>query len=140
MSAGPENYPAESSAPELVAAAPIDAGPPAERVYFTPPIDIYDSPEGLVLIADLPGVSTPTLELQVQDNKLTLLGRVPPSAPGGARLIHKEYDEGDFVRSFILSDEVDHERISARLHNGVLEIVLPRAAKAAPRRIEVNSD
>jgi HSP20 family molecular chaperone IbpA len=120
--------------------APAEARVAAERVYFTPPIDIYDAAEGLVLIADLPGVSSKTLDLQVQDNKLTLLGRVPASAPAGARLIHKEYDEGDFVRSFILSDEVDHERISAKLNNGVLEIVLPRVAKTAPRRIQVNTD
>jgi HSP20 family molecular chaperone IbpA len=128
-----------SNPQEPAAGAPAAEADLAERVYFTPPIDIYDAAEGLVLIADLPGVSSSTLELQVQDNKLTLLGRVPP-APLGARLIHKEYDEGDFVRSFILSDEVDHERISARLNNGVLEIVLPRAAKAVPRRIQVNSD
>jgi len=49
---------------------------PAERTLFTPPIDIYESEEGLVLIADLPGVSVKSLELQVQNNKLTLLGRV----------------------------------------------------------------
>lgn len=117
---------------------PVEAT--VERVYFTPPVDIYDGAEGLVLIADLPGVPQGTLELEVQNNKLTLLGRVPASAPPGARLIHKEYDEGDFVRSFILSDEVDHERISAKLTNGVLEVVLPRAAKATPRRIQVNGD
>jgi HSP20 family molecular chaperone IbpA len=116
------------------------AGPPVERVLFTPPIDIYETAEGLVLIADLPGVSLDTLELQVQDNRLTLLGRVPPAAPGDAQLIHKEYEEGDFLRSFILSEEVDYEQISARLINGILEVILPKAAKAPPRRIQVNSD
>ena len=49
---------------------------PAERSVFTPPIDIYEDENGLVLYADLPGVTTDTLELQVQDNKLTLFGRV----------------------------------------------------------------
>jgi HSP20 family molecular chaperone IbpA len=135
---------------ELTAPAPPPPAPPsaqsagpeaaAEQVLFTPPIDIYDSPEGLVLIADLPGVKLDTLELQVQDNRLTLLGHVTPAAPPGARLIHKEYAEGDFLRSFILSDEVDHERIKARLNNGVLEVILPKAAKAPPRRIQVKSD
>src|SRR5262245_22985350 len=69
-----------------------------ERVLFTPPIDIYETEEGLVLIADLPGVSVNSLDLQVQDNKLTLLGRVPSLAPAGARLLHKEFEEGDFLR------------------------------------------
>lgn len=114
--------------------------PPVERVLFTPPIDIYDSGDGLVLIADLPGVTLESLELQVQDNRLTLLGRVRPAAPPEARILHKEYEEGDFLRSFILSDEVDHERINARLNNGVLEIVLPKAAKGPPRRIQVNGE
>jgi len=114
--------------------------PEGERVLFTPPIDIYESDDGLVLIADLPGVSVKSLELQVQNNKLTLLGRVPNLAPANARLLHKEYEEGDFLRSFILSDNVDHERVTARLNNGVLEVVLPHASKSAPRRIQVNTD
>ena len=118
-----------------------DPAPAAgDRTLFTPPIDIYESDEGLVLIADLPGVSVKTLELQVQNNKLTLLGRVTNPAPANARLLHKEYEEGDFLRSFILSEDVDHERVTARLNDGVLEVVLPRAAKTTPRRIEVNTD
>jgi HSP20 family molecular chaperone IbpA len=136
------------SAPPSSAASPAVVSPalaaaqeaPAEQIFFNPLIDIYDSPEGLVLIADLPGVKLDTLELQVQDNRLTLLGHVAPTAPPGARLIHKEYAEGDFLRSFILSDEVDHERIQARLNNGVLEVILPKAAKGPPRRIQVKSD
>ena len=116
------------------------ASPAGDRTLFTPPIDIYESNEGLVLIADLPGVSVKTLELQVQNNKLTLLGRVTNAAPANARLLHKEYEEGDFLRSFILSEDVDHERVTARLNDGVLEVVLPRAAKTTPRRIEVNAD
>jgi HSP20 family protein len=119
-----------------------DVAAPAarDRTLFTPPIDIYESDEGLVLIADLPGVSVKTLELQVQNNKLTLLGRVASPVPANARLLHKEYEEGDFLRSFILSEDVDHERVTARLNDGVLEVVLPRAAKTTPRRIEVNTD
>jgi HSP20 family protein len=111
-----------------------------ERLLFTPPIDIYETEEGLVLHADLPGVSIESLELQVQDNKLTLFGRVVPAVPENAGIRYQEYEVGDFLRSFILSDEVDHERISAKMSNGVLRVVLPKAARAEPRRIEVNSD
>ncbi len=114
--------------------------PAGERALFTPPIDIYETPDGLVLIADLPGVSVKTLDLQVQNNKLTLLGRVPGQVPANARILHKEYEEGDFLRSFILSENVDHEHVTARLNNGVLEVVLPHAAKSNPRRIQVNTD
>jgi HSP20 family molecular chaperone IbpA len=113
---------------------------PVERLVFTPPIDIYETDEGLILRADLPGVSLETLELQVQDNKLTLFGRMEPVVPENARLIHQEYETGDYLRSFILSDEVNHERISAKLSNGVLEVVLPKAEKAVPRRIQIQSN
>jgi HSP20 family molecular chaperone IbpA len=111
-----------------------------ERMLFTPPIDIYESDEGLVLHADLPGVSVETLELQVQDNKLTLFGRVSLPTPPEARLVHGEYHVGDFLRSFILSEEVDHERITASMSNGVLRVVLPKSQRAEPRRIRVQTD
>jgi HSP20 family molecular chaperone IbpA len=121
-------------------ANPTDADEPDEHYVFTPPIDIYETDDGLGLKADLPGVSAEILELQVQDNKLTLFGRVAPVAPKDARLLHQEYEIGDYLRSFILSDEVDHDRITAKLNNGVLEIVLPQAAKSEPRRIQVKID
>lgn len=111
--------------------------PPVERLVFTPPIDIYETDAGLILRADLPGVSLDTLELQVQDNKLTLFGRMEQIVPDNARLLHQEYETGDFLRSFILSDEVDHQHIAAKLNNGVLEVVLPKADKPEPRRIQV---
>ena len=124
-----------------VAASEIAEEPPRTEpmVVFLPPIDIFETDEGLVLLADLPGVTSETLELQVQDNKLTLFGRVQPSLGNGARLVHQEYQVGNFLRSFILSDEVDHERITAKLNQGVLEVTLPRVKRTEPRRIHVSS-
>ena len=122
-----------------------DAVPAAEaangepRMLFNPPIDIYETSEGLVLYADLPGVSGEGLDLQVQDNRLSLFGRVNQVAEDAA-VVHQEYQVGDFLRSFILSDEVDHDRITARLNNGVLRVELPRTGRAEPRRIEVSAD
>lgn len=114
--------------------------PAPDQLVFTPPIDIYETAEGLVLQADLPGVTSETLELQVQDNKLTLFGRVESVVPDAGKLIHQEYGVGHYLRSFILSDDVDHERISAKLTNGVLEVVLPRAVKTEPRRIQIRTE
>ncbi len=119
---------------------PVEADSSAERYVFQPAIDIYDTDDGLVLRADLPGVSPETLELQVQDNKLTLFGRVSPHAPDGARLVHQEYGVGDFLRSFILSDDVDHERITAKLTQGVLRVTLPSVQKPSPKRIPIDVD
>ncbi len=112
----------------------------SERFVFTPPIDIFETSEGLMLRADLPGVSLDSLELQIQDNRLTLFGRVETILPDDAVPLHCEFEVGDFLRSFILSDEVDYERISARLSHGVLEVELPRAPQSEPRRIQVNAD
>ena len=107
-------------------------------MLFNPPIDIYETPDGLVLYADLPGVDSEGLDLQVQDNRLTLFGRVASTVSESAEMIHQEFQVGDFLRSFILSDEVDHDQIRAKLINGVLRVELPRAPRAKPRRIEVS--
>ena len=138
--ANPVNPPAVAQPASTEIVTQPQATPVQERTVFMPPIDIYDSEEGLVLLADLPGVTIETLEIQVQDNRLTLFGRVTPVLPADARLLHQEFEWGDFLRSFILSDEVDHDRITAKLNNGVLEVVLPRAPKTTPRKIQVNKD
>ncbi len=117
-----------------------DVAATVPRLIFTPPIDIYETEDGLVLLADLPGVSLDSLELQVQDNKLTLFGRVKPPVSADASLRYQEYQVGDFLRSFILSDEVDHERVTATLNQGVLKVWLPKAKKVLARRIQVTPE
>lgn len=112
---------------------------PQTSACVTPLIDIHEVPEGLILEADLPGAAENRLQIQLEDNVLTLHAHVPPPAPEGSRTIHEEYHVGDFQRSFILSDEVDRSRISAELKNGVLRLVLPKAERAKTRRIEIKS-
>ena len=114
-------------------------GPESLREAFTPPIDIHEEPEGLVLEADLPGATEGGLQIQLEENVLNLYARIEPLAPQGARLIHEEYRLGDYRRSFILSDEVDRERITAELKNGVLRLHLPKADRTRTRRIEIKS-
>ena len=126
-----------STPPADVPATTAADTPP--RWFCTPPIDIFDTEAGLVLRADLPGVTADDLELQVEDNRLTLLGKVTPPVHEAARLIYQEYRVGDFLRSFILSDDVDHERITAKLTDGVLEVTLPLAATTQPRRIQIHT-
>lgn len=106
---------------------------------FAPPVDIHDSPEGLTLEADLPGAAEDAMVVQLEDNVLSLSARIGSPAPDGARLIHQEFHVGEYHRSFILSDEVDRDRITAELKNGVLKVFLPRADRAKARRIEIKS-
>lgn len=106
---------------------------------YTPPIDIHEGPEGLTLEADLPGATERNLRIQLEDNVLSLYAKIDSPVPEGARLVHEEYRLGDYHRSFILSDEVDREQITAELKNGVLRLTLPKAERARTRRIEIKS-
>lgn len=112
---------------------------PESRPCYTPLIDIHEGAEGLILEADLPGATEDQVQIQLEDNVLTLHARVATTPSDSVRLLHEEYRLGDFHRSFILSDEVDRTRISAELKNGVLRLVLPRAERAQTRRIEIKS-
>jgi HSP20 family protein len=109
---------------------------PAREIY-TPPIDIHESPDGLILEADIPGATEGGLHVQLEDNVLNLYARIELRLPQDTRLIHEEFRPGDFHRSFILSDEVDRDRITAELKNGVLRILLPKADRVRARRIEI---
>ena len=122
-----EHVPISRPAPQTEAGG--EAGGVRHAGGGTPPIDIFETDTGLVLRADLPGVTIESLNLQVQDNRLTLFGQVDAKLPDGATLLHQEYHVGDFLRSFILSDDVDHQRIEARLTGGVLEVTLPRTSQ-----------
>ncbi len=117
-----------------------EANPTARpRPTITPPIDIHDGPDGLTLVADLPGTNETNLTIQLEHNVLTLDARIDAPAPDGMRLVHQEYPVGDYHRSFILSDDVDRDRIAAELKDGVLKLFLPKADRARARRIEIKS-
>src|SRR5262249_61586063 len=83
------SIPVNQSAP--VQPVPANESLAPERVLFTPPIDIYETGDGLVLVAELPGVSVHSLDLQVQNNKLTLLGRESNSISSAANVLNKVY-------------------------------------------------
>ena len=116
-----------------------DASCGERRPVFTPPIDIHEGPDGLTLEADLPGATERNLRIQLEDNILSLYARIDSPAPEKARLVHQEHRLGDYQRSFILSDEVDRDRITADLMNGVLRLFLPKAEQARTRRIEIKA-
>ena len=122
-----------------VCARPHRRTPSDCRQAYTPPIDIHEGPEGLTLEADLPGATERNLQVQLEENVLSLYVRIDSPAPEDARLIHEEYRLGDYHRSFILSDEVDRDRITADLKNGVLRLFLPKAERARARRIEIKA-
>jgi len=107
----------------------------SEEMFVTPPVDIYEDEQGLVVVADLPGVEAGALDVRVDRGVLTIQGRAQHIAPGTA--VHREYTLTGFYRQFQLPEEIDSARIAADLQQGVLTLRLPRAERAQPRRIEV---
>jgi HSP20 family protein len=110
-------------------------GTRAQDRYVLPPVDIYETSESLVLMADLPGVSKEDLDLRVDNNVLTLQGKPSHAASGEA--IYREYELVNFFRQFELSEQVDQEKIAADFKQGVLTLHLPKVEKLKPRQIEV---
>jgi len=103
---------------------------------YVPAVDIYETEEGRVLVADFPGVSKEGLAVQVEPHLLTITGRVSvPEVAGEEHLV--EFQPGDFYRVFTLSDEADLEGIVATITAGVLEVRVPRRRPTQGRRIEV---
>ena len=109
-----------------------------EPVY-TPAVDIYETQDDLVLLADLPGVTKQDLTIKLDDEILTIEGAAQASAAPGQQLLN-EYASGTLYRQFTVGEAIDREKIDASLKNGVLELVLPKAEKAKPKRIQVKSD
>jgi len=110
----------------------------AGRTYL-PPVDIYETPEGLHLWADMPGVDEQSLNIHLDNGVLTIEGQVEVKEYEQLQPVYTEYNVGNYVRRFTLSNDADSERISARMRNGVLELDIPKSERAKPRRITVNA-
>jgi HSP20 family molecular chaperone IbpA len=107
----------------------------SQEQYVTPPVDIYETHDGLAVKADLPGVSKEGLDVRVENNVLTIRGKAAHVAPGEP--IYREYGLVNFFRQFELNEKVDQLKISAELKNGVLTLNLPKAEEAKPKRIDI---
>lgn len=106
--------------------------------FVTPLVDIYENEDGLVLLADLPGVEKDGLKIAVEDGTLTIEGKI--AAKPRENLLLKEFEPANFFRQFELSEIVDQRRIEAELKHGVLTLRLPKSEAARPRQIKVYTD
>ncbi|MEW6381234.1 MAG: Hsp20/alpha crystallin family protein [bacterium] len=107
-----------------------------EERFLVPPVDIYETPELLMVIADMPGVDKENVDVRVDNNVLTIQGKSGQIAPGNP--VYTEFSLLNFFRQFQLSEMMDQEKIGADLKNGTLIIRLPKAEKAKPKKITVN--
>jgi HSP20 family protein len=105
---------------------------------WVPPADIYETQNELIVNLDLPGVDAKTVDVSVENNVLTIRGERPFDAKQSRENFHRlERFYGAFARSFALSMQVDAEKIQASYKQGVLNITLPKAEAAKPKRIQI---
>jgi len=105
---------------------------------FIPASDIIETANEIYVVADMPGVNEKSIDVTLENNQLTIQGLIQLDVPENHRLMYKEYDVGDFYRSFTISDTIDRDKIQASYKNGVLRLTLPKAEKLKPRQISVN--
>lgn len=102
-----------------------------------PPVDVIEDSSGITLLADLPGVSKDKLDLQLEKDRLTIEGEVEMDLPQEMQSNHAEIRVPHYRRVFSLSNELDSEKASAELKNGVLKLHIPKADHAQPRKIQI---
>ena len=107
-----------------------------ESRTLTPAVDIFETGDGLVVVADMPGADTGTLDVGVEKNVLTIKAKPAPGRTEDLTL--QEYRLLPYFRQFQLSEVVDQEKIRAEMKFGVLTIHLPKVAEKQPRKIAVN--
>lgn len=108
-------------------------------VVYTPDVDIFESDTDITLLADMPGVNTDNLNIDLRDDVLTLTGDAITDVGDTEKPVIVEYGVGKYHRQFTLSEVVDQTKITAELKDGVLRLVLPKVEKAAPRKITVTA-
>jgi len=103
---------------------------------FAPAVDIYDHEDEIVLVADMPGVPADSVDIDLDRGELKIRGRVQ-SPPVTGQVAFQEYQVGDFVRTFTLTDDIDPNGIVAEMSNGVLKLHLRKPVERKPRKIPV---
>lgn len=116
------------------------------ETFVAPEVDIYEEDDSLVLVADVPGVAAGGVEVKLENGVLELTAhraeekRVEKSGDEkSAEADYSEYRPVSYHRSFSLSEDIDAEKIAATIKHGVLTVILPKSARAKPRKIEVKA-
>ena len=104
---------------------------------MSPSVDIYETDNELVLVADVAGVAKDGVDLKLEGGVLEVTAHRPV---GNDEPAFTEYRPASYYRAFRLSDEIDSEKIGASLQNGELTVTLPKSPKAKPRKIEVKAN
>ena len=108
--------------------------------YFDPGLRSQDSRswEALTVVLEMPGVDRNSIEASVEDDIVTIAGRIDFTKYEGMQPVYTEYNVGNYARSFEISNKIDQSRISAQMKDGVVTLVLPKAEQAKSRKIQVS--
>jgi HSP20 family molecular chaperone IbpA len=104
---------------------------------FVPNADIYETDQALIVLLEMPGVDKSNIDVSVEDDALTVEGKIDFSKYQGLSPIYAEYPVGHYRRGFTLSNRIDQHKISAEMSDGVLTITLPKVEEVKPRRISL---
>jgi len=106
---------------------------------FVPNTDIFETEDALLVVMELPGVDREHTEITVEDNVLSISGRIDFSKYDKLQPVYTEYNIGHYWRTFSLApSSIDERRISADMKDGVLTLTLPKAERMKPRRIQLS--
>jgi HSP20 family protein len=105
---------------------------------FLPTADIYETPDALKVVLEMPGVDKSNVKVGVENGILTVEGRLDFSKYQDLQPLYTEYNIGHYSRSFRLTTKIDQSKIVAEVKEGVLSLVLPKADEAKSRTIQVN--
>ena len=103
-----------------------------------PPVDIFEDSTGITVQADMPGVSKESLNVHIDNDTLSIEGKVELQMPEGMEALFADVRSTQYQRSFSLSRELAGEKVEASLKDGVLTLRIPKREKYQPRKIEVN--
>lgn len=106
---------------------------------FVPAVDILENEEEIIILADMPGVTSKSVDIDLRESVLTIEGRISPVEGEKEVTVYREFDWGDYLRQFTLSDAIDQEKITAKMDLGVLRLTLPKAEKRKPQKIQVTA-
>lgn len=114
--------------------------PTSAGQIFTPPADIFEKEDSIVMLLDVPGADPASLDVTLDKRVLTISARVKPTAPESYAPAYIEFRDGTYERRFLFSELMDGERIDATLKGGVLRLAIPKAANTAAKKIRVKAE
>lgn len=107
---------------------------------FSPLVDIFEDDQTLTIIADMPGVPSDNVSIDLQEDILTLTGIPSLSVPDNEEIVVQEFETGKYFRQFTLSEIIDQANIKASINHGVLRVTLPKIGPAKPRKVQITEN